>query len=82
MNMNSVNRTQSEPVVKSCTGRLKRNRICVNIDLQKYLCKESEEESSTESIGKQQKKVVTQSKTSSENDDNYQDKKYSSEESI
>ena len=56
MDMNYVNRTQTEPVVTPCTGWLKRNRKCVNIDLQKELCKESEEESSTESIGKQPKK--------------------------
>ena len=82
MEMNSVNRNQSlHEVVTSCTGQLKRNRTCVNIDLQKELCKESEEESSTESIGKQPKKVATQSKTSSKNDDDYQDEIYSSEES-
>ena len=44
------------------------------MDLQNQLSKESEEESSTESIGKQPK-------TLSENDDNYQDKYSSSEES-
>ena len=71
--MNSVNRTQSEPVVTPCTGRLKMNRKCVNIHFQKELCKESEE-ASMESIGNQPKKLVTQSKTSSENDDDYHDK--------
>ena len=80
--MNSVNRTQSQQVVTPCSGRLKRNRKCVNTDLQLELSKESEEESSTESIGKQPNKVVTQqSRTSSENDDKYKDENSSSDES-
>ena len=64
MDMNCVNRTQSQQVVTPCTGLLQRTRTCVNMDLQNELSKESEEESSTESIGKQPK-------TLSENDDNY-----------
>ena len=55
--MNSVNRTQSQKFVTPCTGCLKRNRKCVNTDLQHELSKESEEESSTESIGKQPKRL-------------------------
>ena len=56
MEMYSVNITQSvHEVATPCTSRLKSNRTFDNIDLQKELCKESEEESSTESIGKQQK---------------------------
>ena len=80
--MNSVNRTQSQQVVTPCSSRLKRNRKSVNTDLQLELSKESEEESSTESIGKQPNKVVTQqSRTSSENDDKYKDENSSSDES-
>ena len=57
MDMFSVNINKYvHGVVTPCIGCLKSNITCVNIDLQKELCKKSEEESSTESIGNQPKK--------------------------
>ena len=55
MEMNSVNRTQSQQVLTIFMVKLKRNQTCVNIDHQKEFSKERDEESATESIGKKPK---------------------------
>ena len=74
MEMNYVDRNQSQKLVTPFTVQLKRNQTCFNIDLQKYLSKESDKESKTESIDKKTKKLVAQSTALSENDDDYHDK--------
>ena len=74
MGVNYVNRIQPQQVVTPCTAQLKRNRNNINIDFQKELLNDSDEESTlTELANKKRKQSITQSSDDSENDGDHHD---------